>query len=286
MSTATAPRLAKSGTLQRPSLNEITGKGNNLPNRYVLHAVEGWGKTSWGAQTPKPVFIETKGETGLETLIDSGRLPEIPHFPECQNWDGLLGAIETLTLDPHDYKSFVVDTINGAERLCHEHVCARDFGGDWGERGFMGYMRGFEVSLGEWRLFLNALDRLRLERRMAIVCLCHTRVKPFRNPEGADYDRYSPDVHDKTWSLTHKWADAVLFGNFDITVLGDKNKEAALSKKGKATGGKFRIMYTERSPAYDAKNRLGLPPEIEMGASPQEAWDNYIAAVKGGKAAA
>lgn len=271
--------------MKRPSLSDVTGKGNNLPNRYVIHAVEGFGKTSFGAQTPKPIFLMTKGETGLETLIDSGRLPEVPHFPEIQDWESLLGAIETLAVEEHEYKSLVIDTINGAERLCHEFVCVRDFGGDWGERGFTGYMRGYEVALGEWRLLLNALDRLRETKRMAIVCLCHTKVKTFRNPEGADYERYQADMHDKTWGLSHKWADVVLFGNFEVTVM-DGRKEAASDKKGKGVGGKSRMIYTERSAAYDAKNRLGLPPEIEMGTSPQEAWANYVQAVKAGRGGA
>lgn len=243
--------------------------------------MEGWGKTSFGAHTPKPVFIQTKGETGLETLIDAGLLPEVPHFPEVQEWTELLGAIETLTSDSHDFKTLVCDTSNGAERLCHEFVCQRDYGGEWGKQGFTSYQQGFEVSLSEWRKFLNALDALRVAKRMTVLLLCHTKVKPFKNPEGADYDRYQPDMHEKTWGLTHKWADAVLFGNFDVTVQTAKTGE---QKKGKASGGQQRVLYTERHAAYDAKHRLGLPPEIDMGASASEAWTNFINALKNGKA--
>ncbi len=227
----------------------------------------------------KPIFIETKGETGLETLISHGRLPEVPHFPEVQSWEELMGAIETLTLDEHDFRTLVIDTANGGERLCHEFVCNRDFGGDWGDKGFTGYMRGFEVSLAEWRTFLNKLDTLRATKQMAIVLLCHTKVKPFKNPEGPDFDRYQPDMHEKTWGLTAKWSDVVLFGNFDVTV----QKDSANSKKGKASGGQIRILYTERHAAYDAKNRLGLPGEIEMGDSPAEAWRNFMTVVKEGR---
>ena len=54
-------------------------------------------------------------------------------------------------------------------------------------------------------------------------------------------------------------------------------------KRGKGTGGKFRIMYTERSAAYDAKNRLGLSSEIEMGDSAAEAWAAFMAAIKAGR---
>ena len=286
MTTAAATPRAPSSrqsqqTINRPSLSLVTTKGNGFPNRYILHAVEGWGKTSFGAQTPKPIFLQTGGETGLETLIDAGRLPDTAHFPAIQTWEELLGAIETLRVEEHPYRTLVGDTLNGAETLCHRFICDRDFGGEWGNKGFGSYNKGYEVALPEWMNFLNALDRLRSERKMTILWLCHTKVKPFRNPEGADYDRYQPDIHEKTWGPSHKWADCVLFGNFEITVQVDK----ADAKKGKGTGGTYRLMYTERHAAYDAKNRLGLPSEIEMGESAPEAWANFLKAVKEGRQA-
>ena len=285
MATAQASRVTNSRTQQssRPSLATVTGKGSGLPNRYVIHGVEGWGKTTFGAHFPKPIFVQTRQETGLETLIDNGQLPEVPHFPgEAGNWVELLGMIDALIEDPHEYKTFVMDTLNGAERLCHEHVCTRDFDGIWTDKGFMGYQRGFEVALADWREFLSKLDHLRTDRRMTVVLLCHTKVGTFKNPEGPDYDRYQPDCNAKTWSLTHKWADVVLFGNYEVFVQGGTVGDKA--KKGKAAG-QQRMLYTERHASYDAKNRLGLPSEIEMGSSPQEAFKNFTDAIRAGREA-
>ena len=262
-----------------PPLSElISNKGSGLPNRYILHAVEGWGKTSFGAHTRKPIFIQSKGETGLETLIDAGRVANTAHFPECQTWAELRSYVAALLTQEHDYGTMVIDTLNGAERLCHEAVCARDFGGDWGERGFASYGKGPEVAASEWRLFLNDLDRLRIERKLTIFCLAHTKVQNFKNPDGLDFDRYQPELHKTTWSLTHKWADVILFGNFETTVAVEKE-----SKRGKAKGGNHRVMYTERSAAFDAKNRLGLPAEVDMGESAAEAWKNFMAAIVEGR---
>lgn len=267
---ATAPR--------RLSLADVTNKGSGLPNRYIVHGGEGTGKTSFPAYAPSPVFIQSRGETGLETLIEAGRLPPTPHFPECQTWGEVLSCIDTLINEDHPHKTLVLDTLNGVERLNHEEVCLSHFKNDWGEHGFMGYMRGYDVSLGPWRELLSKLDTLRETKRMAIVCLCHTRVKTFKNPQGADYDRYQPDMHEKTWGLSHKWADAVLFINFETFV--DENDA---KKKGKATSSQARMMYTERHAAYDAKNRLGLPLEINMGNSGQDAWNNFKAALVSGR---
>lgn len=276
----TVPRPTTApGTQQlsrKMSLGAITTTARNIPPRIVIHAVEGIGKTSLGASAKNPVFLMSKGETGLETLVTANRLPETPHFPEIQTWQECLDAITALEEGDHDYKTIVFDALNGFERQCHEHVCARDFNNDWTDRGFMGYMRGYEVACADWRDLLNRIDSLQAKRNMVVILLCHTRAMNFKNPEGADYDRYTPDVHHKTWSLTHRWADVVLFGNF-VTL----NTESDTTKHGKGLGGTERVLYTERRAAYDAKNRHGMPEQLSMGTSGPEAWANIVAAIKG-----
>jgi len=257
-------------------LSDTTTTGNKLPSRLVLHGVEGVGKTSFAAAAPKPYFLMARGETGLETLIDANRLRETPHAPELQTWQEVRDIVEALRTEPHEHRSLVLDALPGFERLCHEHVCATMFDGKWGKDGFASYMQGYDASLTPWREFLSSLDTLRSERKMAIICLCHTKVTPFRNPEGADFDRYQPDMHHKTWSLTHRWADIVLFANFYTLISGDSKG------KGKARGGTERMLFAERTAAYDAKNRHGLPAELSMGTSGDEAWQNFVSAVKGG----
>ena len=120
-------------------------------------------------------------------------------------------------------------------------------------------------------------DRLR-EKGIACLLLCHATVERYPNPEGPDYDRYQPALNRKhTWSATAKWADMILFGCLDTTV----TKEAKAATKGKATGGETRIIRTEAGAAYVAKNRHGLPNEIECGTSAKQAWENFQATLKG-----
>lgn len=275
------PSSAPAQTAPKLTLAAISTKGNRLPNRYILHALEGWGKTSLAAQFPKPVFLQSRGETGLETLIDAGQLPETAHFPEAMTWADLMAALNLLTVEDHGYKTLVIDTLNGVERLCHEHVCARDFDGDWTDKGFLGYMRGYELALADWREFLDRLDRLRERKGMLVIALCHTKVATFKNPDGPDYDRFQPDMHAKTWSLSHKWADVVFFGNFETVVINAKGKEEQnISKRGKGAGGTRRVLLTQRAASYDAKNRLGLPECLDMGSSPQDAYRALIEAAR------
>lgn len=255
----------------------ITKAGSGLPSRVIVHGVEGVGKSTIGAFAPKPVFGMTRGETGLLTLIDTGAVPPTDHFPkDFQSWVELKNAVNYLIIQPTGHKTFVLDTLNGAERLCLEHVCQVKYGGSW--ESFLAYGRGIESALQEWIDFLSVLDRLREAQRMAIILLCHTKVKTFKNPEGDDYDRYTPDMHDKTWGITHKWADIVLFANFET--FAQKDKQAT---RAKAVSAGNRLLYTQRRAAWDAKNRCNLPPEIPMGTEPHQGWTNLFEALKAGR---
>jgi hypothetical protein len=255
----------------------ITSAGSGLPSRLIMHGTEGVGKSSFGAFAPRPIFAMTKGETGLLTLIDNGLVDQTPHFDECMTWLELLGHIEWLTKNQHDYRAFVIDTINGAERLCFEHVAKMFFGGDMLK--FLDYGKGPDKAQQEWIQLLTALDRLRSAKKMAIITLCHTRVKTFKNPEGNDFDRYAADMHEKSWGLSAKWADIILFATFETFA---KKDVGALKAKG--YGGSRRLLYTQRTAAWDAKNRVGLPEQIVMQDGPDGGWNAFHAAVKKARA--
>lgn len=232
----------------------------------VLNAVEGWGKTTMGATAPGSAIVMAGGETGYLTLLDRGLVPERPVF-EADHWVALLDQLDVLIRDPGDIRLLVLDALSGLEHLCHSHVCATHYGGDWGEKGFTGFKRGFDVSVSELVKMVSRLDQLKAAN-VNVLMLSHSFIRPFKNPLGPDFDRYVADVHQKTWGLIHKAADVVLFGNF-FTVVDTDTKTA---KKGKGVGGTVRVLYTERRDAFDAKNRLGLPETIDIPNDATKAW--------------
>lgn len=264
---------------KRNWLQETRTAGTGLPSRIILHAVEKFGKTSFAAQIPGVVFGMPDEETGLQALMDANLLKNVPYFPPFTTWEELLDCIDFLTENESPYKAFVIDTGNGCEKKLHEFICRRDFNGKYDSKGFLSYMQGFEASIPEWKIMLGKLDKLREVRKIRPVILCHTRIKPFRNPDGADFDRYTPAMHEKTWEVTHRWGDVILFGNFFTTVSTE-------GSRAKGQGGQQRVLYTVRHAAYDAGNRLGLTDEIDCGNSPAEAWANFVAACKAAKGGA
>jgi hypothetical protein len=240
----------------------------------VVNAVEGWGKTTLGAYAPNPFIIMSRGETGFVTLLNAGRVPAADTVVAAdgspkpvESWQELLSVIDALRDTAHE--NVEIDALGGCERLCHEHVCVRDFKGDWSEKGFGSYQKGYHTSAREWVVLLSRLERL-ADTGKNILFLSHARLRKFENPTGPNYDRYEADCHEKTWAETMKWADNVLFGTFVTAVsggsMGDKQE------KGKGIGGTMRVLYCEHRDAWDAKNRLGLPESIDIPNDHQAVW--------------
>ena len=258
---ATAPTIRKAG--ERKS-----------PPRIIINAVECFGKTTIGAYAPKPIFLCSRGETGLDTLVSSGLAPAVD-CQECSTWAETLAAAQSLVTS--DYETVVLDALGGFERLNHEEVCRAEYGGDWGEKGFTSYQRGYEVSIGPWIKLLQVLDTIRMKTGATILLLSHSKITNFKNPIGPDFDRYAADCHHKTWGICHKWADAVLFGKFRTVV----DKVDTKGKRGKGIGGATRELYSEHCDAWDAKSRYRMPAEIEMPTDPALMWDTIHKAIKG-----
>jgi hypothetical protein len=278
LTTATKPPPAKQKLLNGTPLDGITTRSRALPDRIVLYAGQGWGKTSFAAQMPGVIFGTTRGEDGLQTLIENGQLPPTPHFQEpFTTWNDISLAVNKLIVMEHSHKTFVLDLANGAERLAHEETCASECDNDWGEKGFNAFGRGEKISTNKlWIPFLQLLDRLREAKQMRIVLLCHAITRNFPNPDGPNYDRIEPALSRTAWTVTKGWADMILYGAFETFVEAKKGEKQAAFAKGKATGGHDRILYTKPHAIYDAKNRHGLPAEIELGQSPAEAWSHFL----------
>ncbi|MBI5724629.1 MAG: ATP-binding protein [Planctomycetes bacterium] len=255
-----------------PRFSRITPA--KVGHRVVLIGVEGWGKTSAAAHAGKVAIVECRDETGYETLLSAGRVPSVDAV-QVKAWPDLLAVIADAAGGGYDV--LAIDALSGAERLCHEAVCARDFNGEWGERGFGAYMRGYDLSVTDWLAMLARLEAVR-QNGTHVVLLSHAKVVTTKNPMGADYDRFSSDVHHKTWACTHKWADAVLFGTFEtIVITGPQEaRKSEQLRRGKGIGGTSRVLYTERRDAFDAKNRFGMPEVLDIPNDPAQVWQTIM----------
>ncbi|MEN6532743.1 MAG: ATP-binding protein [Bryobacteraceae bacterium] len=252
-----------------PSIGKIETDGVKAV-RMAVNAVEGFGKTTIAAYAPNPLIIETRDETGYETLLSAGLVPSVD-VARVSVWDELLAVLDQAQNTEH--QTIAIDAATTAEKMCHEHVCTRDFNGDWSERGFSSYQKGYELAVKDWEVMLSMLDKIHRLRHANIIILVHARMRTFNDPAGPSFDRYEGDLHKKTWASTARWADVVLFGTFATVVVNQRTAKGEQVGKGKGIGTGERVIHTTRRDAWEAKNRYGMADTIELhDVGPAETW--------------
>ncbi|WP_342419228.1 ATP-binding protein [Paenibacillus sp. FSL H8-0168] len=228
----------------------ISGKVQKA-KKAVIYGPEGIGKSSLAAQLPRSVFIDTEGST---TEMEVDRLPK------PSSWEMLKQQVQWVMQQGSRFGSLIIDTIDWAEMLCVNSVCATH--GKNGVEDFA-YGKGYIYAAEEMGRFLNFLQDV-VDSGIHVVLIAHAQIVKFEQPdEMGAYDRYQLKLGQKTGSrtapLVKEWADMVLFINYKtFSVATDKE-----GKKNKAQGG-ARTVYATHHPAWDAKNRQGLPDEFPL----------------------
>jgi hypothetical protein len=216
-----------------------------------LYGPQGLGKTTFGATFEDPILVRTEDGAGA---ID------VPTFPEvCKNFADLEAVINELHGD-HPFKTAVVDSLDWMEPIIWGQTCAIN---DQESIEAFGYGKGYLEADTQWRYIMGGLDSLRLNKGMCIVIIAHAEVKNYASPEVDPYDRYQIKLHKRAFALWQEWADMVLFAKYKTKI---ERTETGFNKEiRRGTGSGERVIHTEERPAYLAKNRWGLPPEIYIG---------------------
>ncbi len=215
------------------------------PQRVVIYAPEGLGKTTLASQFPSPLFFDFEGGTHHLDVrrVEPSSLAEV---------ESALAEIAKASPEAAGFRTVVIDTIDWLESLAIEAVCAEHK--QSGIEGF-GYGKGYVFLAERMTRLLAQLDAVK-NAGFHVVLLAHSEIRKFEQPDAAGaYDRYQLKLEKKSEPLVKEWADALLFGNWK-TRLAEKGEQ-----KYKAVGGKDRVLFCNRSAAYDAKNRYGLSDE-------------------------
>lgn len=229
---------------------KITGGKQTGAVKCCIYGPEGVGKTTLAARLPRPLFIDTEG---------GSKFLDVRRLPAPSSWAMLLEEANYVLANPALCGTLVIDTLDWAETLCVQAVCAK-----YQKAGIeeFGYGKGYVYVKEEFARLLHLLDEV-VAKGIHVATVAHAKIVKFEQPEemGA-YDMWTLKLGQKTGSqtapLVKEWADMLLFCNYKILSVA-----AADGRKYKAQGG-ARVMYTCHTPCWDAKNRQGLAAELPL----------------------
>jgi AAA domain len=227
----------------------ITATPNPAPI-ILMHGAEGLGKTTTASRFPKPLALLL--ERGLPRGVTIDAVGGLVDF------EAVMAALREIYAEPGGYQTLVIDTVDALEGMLLEHVCRAN---GWKNIETPSYGKGWVAADNEWRRLIRAIGSIRDKNDMAVVLVCHTAVERIDDPRAPTYTSYQPRLHKRARALVMDAADAVFFLAEDLRVV---TEDGGLRERTRAAAGAGRFLFTERRPAFAAKNRFGMPEKIPL----------------------
>jgi hypothetical protein len=245
-------------------MTKIVNQRKGGPLKIVAYGPEGVGKTRFGAFSNKPIFL--CAENGLS----APDLGHVPAFPAPDNWNDVLDAIGWLIKSEHSYRTLVIDSLDWLYKHVKAAIRLRE---NMTEAEFEAFGRGEKFALSFWVQLNDAFDALQAAKGMHIIVIAHCATDVFQNPLGEDFARFQLALTKKAAERWKQWPDFLLFMSQEMFTKKNKDDKSA---KAKGILGEHRI-FTERTAAFDAKNRINLPAEIPYDtANPWVAFSDAV----------
>lgn len=228
----------------------------NRPVFIVTYGPDGTGKSTFGADAPSPIFLGP--EDGTANL-------DVSRFENVNRYNDIRQNVKRLLEENHEFKTLVLDSLDHIEPMLWKEVCEESKVSVIDE-ALGGYGKGYTRANQLWAELISDLKLLRDQKKMNVIAIAHSQIKTFQDPsQPLPYDRYMLKLNEKASALWRESCDAVLFATFEVATKANNKND----KKAKAYGDGTRVVYTERRPSFDAKNRFNLPFELPLS------WDEF-----------
>lgn len=247
--------------------------------KHVYYGTGSVGKTTLAASAPRPFIICLEDGAAefkcpkSEFDTTTGRVypltyQEIVDYLEWLPKSGQLTNVETL----------VLDGIHQLDQLIQTHVVKQN--SKWTTIQTPGFGTGEAAVLDVWRSFIAKLDDICLRLGLRLILAGHAQITKFKNPEGAEYNRYDLAVTTHTKGdvagFLFGWCDVFGFCRFEQLTQEIGKRTVALSQQGS------RLLQLEWTNAYQAKCRVpgapGVLPMTNPDGTPStwaEVWGPY-----------
>lgn len=242
----------------------------------IIYGRQGIGKTTFGLQFPKPLRVISVNEYGYDDLDDAGDIPA-----DCENvlmssFPAFIKEIREST----DVKTIVIDSLSGVSQIMKDDILKVIYSTtDNPLQAFGSFSEGYRVHAPDWAQKIENAATIVRGKGVNVILLGHTKTETSKNIIANDYEAAGIDMEKWPRGVLTKWAQAVLFMEMDFkvrTTKSWKNTPTESKAVGSLDNEVSRVMYTSKHPSHDAKNRMNLPAYIDMGASPEEAYENFV----------
>lgn len=269
MSTSTTP--SKIGKFT------IDCEQSKTPPRYIIYGVGSVGKTTLATSSPRPLFL------CMEDGAREFKVPRVRFDDAAKRYYPLRyeEVIETLGEiakgDIGDRETLVLDGIHALDVLIQDYVLRQN--PKWKSIQTAGFGVGEAEVLNMWRPIIARLDEINTRKGVRIVLTGHQQIIKFKNPEGAEFDRYDLLVtkHPKgdVAAFLYGWAEVFAFARFEVLTQEIGKRTVAVSAQSE------RVLQLAWTNAYQAKCRLGGPDTVALSESGvPRSWDEVFGALE------
>ncbi|TPJ86927.1 MULTISPECIES: ATP-binding protein [unclassified Mesorhizobium] len=221
----------------------------------LVYGIDGIGKTSFAAEFPSPLYVPTAGERAPSDI-------DMATPGTIETIDDLWNVIGELMAGDHEFKTLIIDSMDGLEPIMNGVTCARIGAAsidDNSQGSPAAFGRGDVASDVEWAQFMDACDDL-AEAGISVVLVAHPEIKRFDSPVTDPYDRYQVKLRKRAAALLRERSDIVAFMNTRVSL---KSKTVAPKKDvTHAEGGKERQIHLTEAAGFMAKSRYPTPDTI------------------------
>lgn len=252
---------------EEPEFELITGV-QNKPRKVIIYGTPCIGKSSFAEQFPNPIMIQTE---------DAGGKISVPRLPLCKTLPEFYRQLTAVGKgDMGDFDTIIIDSLRFFEQMIVKEVCSR--------RGIsslddVDYGKAYGDAMSLWYNLTDFLDRF-IDKGMNVVLIGHNCGRVVKDARVDEYETTSIDLMlwGKTYNPTNMlvcWADCVLYLAHKVHT---KNSDTGIGGvRTTAVGTGERVIYTEERPAYLAKNRFDMPPELPfVKGKGYEAIEKYL----------